>query len=734
MYSSADDFDSPFGVRAGENRLFSNMMDRSRSQSPSGTTSPAPPPEDGWQVASGGKKRGKKAKKSNQSSQSTASTSSPDPTPRPQGNGNGVVEASRENVGRTSSNSHPSHEQAEEEALKIAAWRSKYPQQLGIGFNGVSEPERARKLLASWLSLSTDSSGQQTAELNLNGSMFLQISQLSLTREELEVVKGGNTKAISVEALGVQSIDPVLTSLCFLLKALDEEGVLPKQELLVTDSESSTNKNMTTKQALVSSSSNNWTALHYASSRAYAIVVFSIIDYFSRKTLKSEINPSVMLDAVNKADIQGQTPLHLCAKLKPENIPLSATGHDQSYRIANSLMRVGASKKAVDSSGNTPLHSACGSGNEAVGKLLLFSDSLEGSPTDGMGRLSTESAGSDPVSYASITDKSQQTPLMRASINGQVGMAKLLLNLPGNTSSLFNHTDRLGKNCVHSAVIHGREDVLMALLDYVELPQNTDEDFDLTASILVGKNSAQQLGSLKNYRDSSLDIDVEVNAPPGIKGVNSLLPVLLGGDKAGKTPLHYACIHSHLDVLKLLIMRAAENISTTHVGDKQGLDSVLDSFLHAPCTQFGKTPLHYAAEKTSKDLITVLIAVDVDVLRKDKRGRTAKDVARDPSIREMLEEAEQDQLRRVGTRGGIGGVRRSLDRTQNKSSLPPQVRDVLMQIRALLIELQIQLDAAIPPIDVPAINRTFTGSEIALLGAAAGILGYWLFKPSGRRR
>jgi len=50
----------------------------------------------------------------------------------------------------------------------------------------------------------------------------------------------------------------------------------------------------------------------------------------------------------------------------------------------------------------------------------------------------------------------------------------------------------------------------------------------------------------------------------------------------------------------------------------------------------GDTPAHKAAWKGAKEVIEVLVAAGCDLTIKNAEGRTAKDVAKDPSISTLL--------------------------------------------------------------------------------------------------
>ena len=95
----------------------------------------------------------------------------------------------------------------------------------------------------------------------------------------------------------------------------------------------------------------------------------------------------------------------------------------------------------------------------------------------------------------------------------------------------------------------------------------------------------------------------------------------------GLTALHYSAMNGHLEVMKLLIASGAR--------------------LDAPTNdEYGVTALHMAARTGYLLIVSALVEAGADIHIKEKKGRTALDIARDdgyPDIVELLTNKAEEQ-------------------------------------------------------------------------------------------
>lgn len=60
----------------------------------------------------------------------------------------------------------------------------------------------------------------------------------------------------------------------------------------------------------------------------------------------------------------------------------------------------------------------------------------------------------------------------------------------------------------------------------------------------------------------------------------------------------------------------------------------------------GRTPLHWAAAVSTESIVKALVENGADLLLRDNKGQTPRDLARDDYMKEFLKEAEEKQLRK----------------------------------------------------------------------------------------
>ncbi|KAI9565926.1 ankyrin repeat protein [Daphnia sinensis] len=183
----------------------------------------------------------------------------------------------------------------------------------------------------------------------------------------------------------------------------------------------------------------------------------------------------------NLATLQGETPLHVAAQIKPA-CPIR-------LQIVNLLIDWRAKVNATDNLGRTPLHVATFNAAEEVVKKLLECPSIEINPRDGL-------RGITPLHLAAwygheniarllinkkakidVEDKNRQTPLEYAASSNSVNVAEQLLKA-GAVAKSRNHQNSY-RSPLHIAAAHGAREVAKLLIDKGADVYAKDE-FDLT--------------------------------------------------------------------------------------------------------------------------------------------------------------------------------------------------------------------------------------------------------------
>ena len=118
--------------------------------------------------------------------------------------------------------------------------------------------------------------------------------------------------------------------------------------------------------------------------------------------------------------------------------------------------------------------------------------------------------------------------------------------------------------------------------------------------------------------------------------------------KRGRTPLHGAAAHGQVPTLQLLlasdaVVNAADVLGTTALhlavthGSIEAVEVLLDH--HADLRSadlFGQQPLHYAARHGLAAVVQVLLARGADAAAQDASNKTARDLAQDEEVAELL--------------------------------------------------------------------------------------------------
>ncbi len=331
------------------------------------------------------------------------------------------------------------------------------------------------------------------------------------------------------------------------------------------------------------------TALHVAAEQGNQEILRSLLDAKADVTVKT---------------VEGNTPLHNAARSNlPDNIRLLlAAGADVNARneIGQTPLVVAVQRRWIDAakellqakadpnletkpeyfSGGTPLHFATENDDADMIKLLV-------------------------ASHANINarDRTETTPLFPAVVNGRSKAVVALLEAKADPNVVRTSKDRERWTPLHYAAEKGKVEIVEALLQHGANPD---------AQTGYSPQSPQFPGSPQNRSDLT-----------------------------GVTPLYLATLNNQADSVKLLLAHKADpNLPAKDTATPliraiwnrnvpiatMLLDHGADVNVRGDWN--GMTPLHFAVQFTSLDLVEAILAHQPDMNAMDNNGATALDYAR----------------------------------------------------------------------------------------------------------
>ncbi len=267
-----------------------------------------------------------------------------------------------------------------------------------------------------------------------------------------------------------------------------------------------------------------------------------------------------------------------------------------------------ANVNAEDDDEKTPLHFAAENGHEEEVKALL-NKGANVNATD-----NKEETPFDLTTNEKIKTLLQNTAeLLKVAKSGDIQKVNSLINEGANV----NATDQNGKTPLHWAAVKGHKEAVEALLG--------KEGIDVN---LADKKKDTPLHSV--LKKDNIDINV-LNALLGAEGINVNIK-----DELGKwTPLHWAVVKGHKEVVKALLGKDGINVN---IGGQYGK----------------KTPLHLAAQNNNKEVVEALLDKGANVNAEDDKGETPLDLATNQDIQTLLQNTAE--LLEVAKSGNIQKV------------------------------------------------------------------------------
>jgi ankyrin len=245
---------------------------------------------------------------------------------------------------------------------------------------------------------------------------------------------------------------------------------------------------------------------------------------------------------VDTQDRYGEAALHHAA----------GNGHEGMVAF---LLSKGANANIRSDEGLTPLMQALIAGHVGVARLLLEHMGGKDVNTQDLHSKTAlfHAAGNgyeDMVAFllskdanATIASDEGLTPLMEVSIEGHVGVARLLLEHMGGQGS--DTTDNAGMTALHHAALQGHDDMVSVLLAKGAHPNTTDLD----------GRTALACASYRYHWPVVLRLAKHMGQH-----------ALETGDSEGRTPLHLACGRKHWKWARLFLLAGADHRTTDNQG------------------------------------------------------------------------------------------------------------------------------------------------------------------------
>lgn len=116
---------------------------------------------------------------------------------------------------------------------------------------------------------------------------------------------------------------------------------------------------------------------------------------------------------------------------------------------------------------------------------------------------------------------------------------------------------------------------------------------------------------------------------------------MLGLDKAGNTPFHWACYSGDVECVKLLLPQSISIINQKvrqWLFVEMNLNSTIWFDFDWSKNNVGDTPLHVASWKNHADIVQLLLENGADKGIRNKDNKIASNLAHDPTVRSLLED------------------------------------------------------------------------------------------------
>ena len=369
--------------------------------------------------------------------------------------------------------------------------------------------------------------------------------------------------------------------------------------------------------------------------------------------------------------------------------PLCIAAQEGHLEVVGMLLAAGADTQAATADGQTPLLAAAAAGHLEIAALLLeagaavtsctalqqqqqhthtHTRSLSPSSSSSSNRSVSSSSSSSPSPPPPLSatrrrrrrrqrrQAQQQSPLIVASLHGNLGMVCLLLEYSNyaaaNTGLSREVQTKERAAAIMVAAQHGHADILMAILREDDPGANRGSGGGHPPSIstfaALAPAAADQSSSSTPSSRSVSPSPTTVAATTTTAGARPPSPspsppsALMSAAASGCTPIYVAAFNGHADAVACLASHGADldapnardGLRPAYVAAVTGRTNVIavlaqhGADLNAPTKdEDGDTPMHIAAFNGHLETVQMLAASGADRTALDSRGETPRDVA-----------------------------------------------------------------------------------------------------------